>query len=67
MKWVGELSRVKMNAKKRAPLTALQPTREVTAKFGEKNNKEGRHVGLDFYDLLIEASVMICSEKIGWN
>jgi len=38
-------------------LTALQPTREVTAKFGEKNNKEGRHVGLDFYDLLIEASV----------
>jgi hypothetical protein len=23
----------------------------------EKKNMEGRHVGLDFYDLLIEASV----------
>jgi hypothetical protein len=24
----------------------------------KKNNKEGRHVGLDFYDLLIEALKM---------
>ena len=61
MKWRGQLSRIKMNAKKRAPLTALHATREVTA-TSEKKNKEGRHVGLDFYDLLIEAHPVLISD-----
>ena len=43
-----------MNAKKRAALTALHATGHSVIDVGEKN-KEGRHVGLDFYDLLIEA------------
>jgi hypothetical protein len=54
MKWRGDLSRVKMNAKKTAPLTALHATGCCVVALGEKN-MEGRHVGLDFYDLLIEA------------
>jgi len=47
MKWRGELSRVKMNAKKRAPLTALHATREVYRDVG-RNKRRGHHVGLDF-------------------
>ena len=39
---------------KTAPLTALHATGRSIVDVGEKN-KEGRHVGLDFYDLLIEA------------
>jgi hypothetical protein len=42
-----------MNAPYRAPLTALHVTTEGLCS-AEKNNKDGRHVGLDFYDLLIE-------------
>ena len=37
-----------------APLTALHATAHSLVDIGEKN-MEGRHVGLDFYDLLIEA------------
>src|SRR5215471_17047756 len=37
-----------------APLTALHATGRSSVDVGEKN-MEGRHVGLDFYDLLIEA------------
>ena len=37
-----------------APLTALHATGRSLVDVGEKN-MEGRHVGLDFYDLLIEA------------
>ena len=37
-----------------APLTALHATGRSLIDVGEKN-MEGRHVGLDFYDLLIEA------------
>ena len=36
-----------------APLTALHATGRSILDVGEKN-MEGRHVGLDFYDLLIE-------------
>jgi hypothetical protein len=36
-----------------APLTALHATGHSIVDLGEKN-MEGRHVGLDFYDLLIE-------------
>ena len=36
-----------------APLTALHATWELAATSGKKYG--GRHVGLDFYDLLIEA------------
>src|SRR5215469_14180035 len=53
MKWRGDLSRVEMNAKITAPLTALHATGRSVVDVGEKNT-EGRHVGLDFYDLLIE-------------
>jgi len=38
---------------KTAPLTALHATGRSVVDLGEKN-MEGRHVGLDFYDLLIE-------------
>ena len=38
---------------KPAPLTTLHPTGHSFIDVGEKN-MEGRHVGLDFYDLLIE-------------
>ena len=38
---------------KRAPLTPLLATRKVTS-MSEKKGR-GRHVGLDFYDLLLEA------------
>ena len=41
-----------------APLTALNATGCSVVDVGEKN-MEGRHVGLDFYDLLIEV-------KSGW-
>ena len=42
---------------KPAPLTALHSTgRSIAASsMSEEKNMEGRHVGLDFYDLLIEA------------
>src|SRR5215469_8698290 len=40
---------------KTAPLTALHAPGHSIVDVGEKN-MEGRHVGLDFYDLLIEAS-----------
>ena len=43
-----------MNAKKTAPLTTLHAIREVTA-MSEKKIRRGRHVGLDFFDPLIEA------------
>ena len=46
-----------MNAQKRRPLTALPATWEVAATSEKEINKEGRHVGLDFYDLLIEALI----------
>ena len=39
---------------KTAPLTALHATGHSIV-MSEKNNMEGRHVGLDIYDLLIEA------------
>ena len=39
---------------KTAPLTALHATGRSLVDVAEKN-MEGRHVGLDFYDLLIEA------------
>jgi len=38
---------------KTAPLTALHATWDLAAT--SEKNMEGRHVGLDFYDLLIEA------------
>jgi hypothetical protein len=34
-------------------LTALPPP-DAASSMSEKKNKEGRHVGLDFCDLLIE-------------
>lgn len=37
-----------------APLTAQQVTIGLYANVGKQIIKEGRHVGLDFYDLLIE-------------
>jgi len=40
---------------KTAPLTVLHATGRSVVDVGKKKNKEGRHVGLDFYDLLIEA------------
>ena len=43
-----------------APLTALQVTIGRLAHVG-KQIKEGRHVGLDFYDLLIEALMGHCT------
>jgi hypothetical protein len=39
---------------KTAPLTALHATGRSVVDVAEKN-MEGRHLGLDFYDLLIEA------------
>ena len=51
------LSRVKMNAPFGAPLTARKSPSDVYANVG-KQIKEGRHVGLDFYDLLLERSLM---------
>jgi len=47
------LSRVKMNAPYGTPLTAPHVTTGGYAD-GKQLTKEGRHVGLDFYDLLIE-------------
>jgi len=41
---------------KPAPLTALHPTGHSIVDVGGKN-MEGRHVGLDFYDLLIEVQL----------
>ena len=40
---------------KTAPLTASTPP-DAASLTSEKKNMEGRHVGLDFYDLLIEAN-----------
>jgi len=40
---------------KTAPLTALHAYRTQRRRCRRKTNMEGRHVGLDFYDLLIEA------------
>ena len=37
-----------------APLTALHAHRTQPRRCRRKTNMEGRHVGLDFYDLLIE-------------
>src|SRR5215469_10308204 len=48
---------------KTAPLTALHATGRSAVDLEEKN-MEGRHVGLDFYDLLIEA-VMRRSKRPG--
>ena len=56
-----------------ASFPAPHATREVT-KMSEKKNTEGRHVGLDFYDLLIEGhftqnhsllveSVLVCTDS----
>src|SRR5215469_4390836 len=39
---------------KTAPLTALHAYRTQRRRCRRKTNMEGRHVGLDFYDLLIE-------------
>jgi hypothetical protein len=47
MKWHGELSRVKMNAKKTAPLTTLHATREVTA-MSEKKIRRAATSALTF-------------------
>ena len=44
----------------RAPLTAPQVTTVVYASSGRELVKDGRHVGLDFYDLLIEALMGRC-------
>ena len=53
MKWRGDLSRVKMNANQRRPGQLSTPP-DAASLMSEKKNMEGRHVGLDFYDLLIE-------------
>jgi hypothetical protein len=45
-----------MNVPFGAPLTARKSPSDVYANVG-KQIKEGRHVGLDFYDLLIEALI----------
>ena len=48
-----------MNAKTsqlRAPLTAPQVTTVGLCQLGKRTSKDGRHVGLDFYDLLIEGA-----------
>ena len=42
---------------KTAPLTVLHATGRSVVDVGGKKYKEGRHVGLDFYDLLIEAVI----------
>ena len=47
---------------KMAPLTALHATGRSLVDVKEKN-MVGRHVGLDFYDLLIEAQ----SRSLGWQ
>jgi hypothetical protein len=39
---------------KTAPWTALHATGHSIVDVEEKKNMEGRHVGLDFFDLLIE-------------
>src|SRR5215831_17697313 len=43
---------------KPAPLTALHATERSVVDVGEKN-MEGRHVGLDFYDLLIDVMAIL--------
>ncbi len=48
-----ELSRVQMNVPYGTPLTAPHITTGGLCRW-KAINKEGRHVGLDFYDLLIE-------------
>jgi hypothetical protein len=45
-----------MNAPFGAPLTARKSPSNLDANVG-KQIEEGRHVGLDFYDLLIEALI----------
>jgi len=45
-----------MNVPFGTPLPALQATTDERTNGGNKI-KEGRHVGLDFYDLLIEALI----------
>ena len=46
---------------KTAPLTALHATWDLAAT--SEKNMEGRHVGLDFYDLLIEAHPVLISDE----
>jgi hypothetical protein len=46
---------------KTAPLTVLHATWELAAR--RNKNKEGRHVGLDFYDLLIAAHPVLLSDE----
>jgi hypothetical protein len=53
LKWRRELSRVKDERLKPAALTDLHAAGRSIVDVGGKN-MEGRHVGLDFYDLLIE-------------
>src|SRR6516165_2355966 len=48
-----------MNAKKRGPSQVTTPSEFPRCR---KKNKEGRHVGLDFYDLLIEAHPVLISD-----
>jgi len=38
-------------------LDSSPPLEDFTMEAGRKINMEGRHVGLDFYDLLIEALI----------
>src|SRR5438445_13854789 len=45
---------------KTAPLTALHATWDLAAT--SEKNMEGRHVGLDFYDLLIEAHPVLIAD-----
>jgi hypothetical protein len=53
MKWRGEQSRVEMKANERRPCQLSTPPDAASLMLEEKH-MEGRHVGLDFYDLLIE-------------
>src|SRR5436853_6940237 len=53
MKRRAELLRVQTNVPCGTPLTAPQVTTGGLCRW-KAINKEGRHVGLDFYDLLIE-------------
>jgi len=46
---------------KTAPLTALHATWDLAAT--SEKNMEGRHVGLDFYDLLIEAHPVLIADE----
>jgi hypothetical protein len=54
MKRRAELLRVQTNVPCGTPLTAPHVTTGGLCRW-KAINKEGRHVGLDFYDLLIEA------------